>query len=85
MSPSQILGEPAPFPALTPIGRETHGHRARALSFQLINGTDGGISYTWSSLALQPEFLGGNMPMPIITALERAPNNREQLTGEPTL
>ncbi|KIW39022.1 uncharacterized protein PV06_08839 [Exophiala oligosperma] len=52
---------------------------ARALSFQLINGTDGGISYTWSSLALQSTFSGGNMPMPIITALERAPNNREQL------
>lgn len=85
MCPSQILGEPAPYPVLTQVGRETHSHRARALSFQLINGTDGGISYTWSSMALQSDFLDGNMPMPIVTALERAPNNREQLIGEPTL
>lgn len=36
-------------------------------------------------MALQSDFLDGNMPMPIVTALERAPNNREQLIGEPTL
>ncbi|KAL3477393.1 lysophospholipase catalytic domain-containing protein [Aspergillus californicus] len=45
----------------------------RALSYQLINASDGGAEYTWSSIADMQSFTGGNEPMPIITALERAP------------
>jgi lysophospholipase len=45
----------------------------RALSFQLINATDGGPAYTWSSIALTQDFQSGNMPMPILVADERAP------------
>ncbi|KEF57225.1 lysophospholipase [Exophiala aquamarina CBS 119918] len=45
----------------------------RALSYQFINATDGGPAYTWSSIALQPEFIDGKMPMPIVIADERAP------------
>ncbi|KIW94373.1 uncharacterized protein Z519_04349 [Cladophialophora bantiana CBS 173.52] len=45
----------------------------RALSYQLINAVDGGISYTWSSLAVMPDFMDGEMPMPIVIADERAP------------
>jgi hypothetical protein len=56
--------------------------RGRAISYQLIDGANGGIAYTWSSLASQPEFLAGSMPMPIVTSIERAPNNREQLIGK---
>lgn len=49
------------------------GSRGRALSFQLINDTDGGVSYTWSSIAQTPSFQDANTPMPIIIADERAP------------
>jgi lysophospholipase len=45
----------------------------RALSFQLINATDGGPSYTWSSIADQPIFKNGNTPLPLIVADGRAP------------
>ncbi|EXJ53608.1 phospholipase A2 [Cladophialophora psammophila CBS 110553] len=45
----------------------------RALSYQLINAVDGGISYTWSSLAVMPDFMDGAIPMPIVIADERAP------------
>ena len=48
-------------------------HRGRALSYQFINPVDGGPAYTWSSIALQPEFMAGKMPMPIVVADERAP------------
>src|ERR1700761_7096916 len=80
MSPSQTLGS-------------LNGHdvgisqlirpRARALSYQLIEGPDGGIDYTFSSIALQPAFLTGDMPLPIITAVERPPDDREQLLRKP--
>ncbi|KAM0199404.1 hypothetical protein ACHAPA_009704 [Fusarium lateritium] len=46
----------------------------RMLSYQLINATDGGPSYTWSSLADDPDFSEGKAPMPIIVADGRAPN-----------
>jgi lysophospholipase len=45
----------------------------RALSFQLINATDGGPAYTFSSIALQPEFASGSIPMPLLVADSRAP------------
>ena len=45
----------------------------RALSFQLVNATEGGPAYTWSSIALLEDFQNGNMPMPILLADERAP------------
>jgi lysophospholipase len=53
--------------------------RGRALSYQLINATEGGIAYTWSSMALQTDFLDGDMPMPIAVAAERAPGIRDRL------
>ncbi|KAI9682116.1 MAG: Lysophospholipase 1 [Caeruleum heppii] len=45
----------------------------RALSYQLINATDGGPAYTWSSLQENPVFQSGNAPMPIVVADGRAP------------
>ena len=46
----------------------------RALSFQLINATDGGPAYTWSSIALSQAFQNADTPFPIAIADERAPN-----------
>lgn len=45
----------------------------RALSFQLVNATDGGPAYTFSSIALQENFASGSIPMPILVADGRAP------------
>lgn len=45
----------------------------RALSFQLINATNGGPAYTWSSIALDEDFQNGNQPLPIIIADGRRP------------
>lgn len=45
----------------------------RALSFQLINATNGGPSYTWSSIALDNTFSSGNTPLPILISDGRAP------------
>lgn len=45
----------------------------RALSFQLVNASDGGSSYTWSSIQLQDSFTNGDSPMPILVADGRAP------------
>ncbi|KAI9762580.1 MAG: Lysophospholipase 1 [Geoglossum simile] len=45
----------------------------RALSYQMINATDGGPSFTWSSISLGPQFSSGSVPMPIIVADGRAP------------
>lgn len=45
----------------------------RALSYQLINDTDGGPAYTWSSIALADNFRNGDTPMPILVADGRAP------------
>ena len=54
--------------------------RGRGLSYQLVNDTEGGPAYTWSSIASTKNFADGKMPMPIIVTLERAP--REQYIGK---
>ncbi|KAJ9269893.1 hypothetical protein DTO212C5_4067 [Paecilomyces variotii] len=51
----------------------------RALSYQLINATDGGPNYTWSSIALTQDFQQGNMPMPLVVSDGRNPG--ELLVG----
>lgn len=45
----------------------------RALSYQLINDTNGGPAYTWSSIALDQNLIDGNIPMPILVADGRNP------------
>lgn len=45
----------------------------RALSYQLVNATDGGPSITWSSIRDQDGFSDGEMPYPIVVADGRAP------------
>ncbi|KAH0556029.1 Lysophospholipase 1 [Trichoglossum hirsutum] len=45
----------------------------RGLSYQLILGADGGPGVTFSSIALDQQFIDGKIPMPIIIADERAP------------
>lgn len=51
----------------------THLYRGRALSFQLVNASEGGPSYTWSSIALFDDFANGKIPMPLVVADGRAP------------
>ena len=46
----------------------------RALSYQLVNATDGGPAYTFSSIAETPDFKKGETPFPILEADGRAPN-----------
>lgn len=48
----------------------------RALSFQLVNASDGGPDYTFSSIALDPTFAQGNAPMPILVTDGRAPGEQ---------
>jgi lysophospholipase len=45
----------------------------RALSYQLVNDTNGGPSYTFSSIALEPNFQSGSIPMPFLVSDGRAP------------
>ncbi|KAL2870210.1 lysophospholipase family protein [Aspergillus lucknowensis] len=45
----------------------------RALSYQLVNASNGGPSFTWSSIALSNEFQDANMPLPILVADGRFP------------
>jgi len=45
----------------------------RALSYQLINATDGGPAYTFSSIAQQEWFTSGSVPLPLVVADNRAP------------
>ena len=45
----------------------------RALSYQLVNASDGGAGYTMSSLATQRFLSDGDAPLPIIVADEREP------------
>ena len=45
----------------------------RALSYQLVNASNGGPSHTWSSIQLQDSFTNGESPMPILVADGRAP------------
>ncbi|KAL2138778.1 hypothetical protein VTI28DRAFT_6232 [Corynascus sepedonium] len=43
----------------------------RSLSYQLVNATDGGPGYTFSSIADDTAFTEASIPMPIIVAVER--------------
>jgi lysophospholipase len=45
----------------------------RALSYQLVNASDGGPAYTWSSIQLQDSFANADSPMPIVITDARAP------------
>lgn len=45
----------------------------RALSYQLIDPVDGGVSYTFSSIAKDNVFKSGGTPMPVFVADGRAP------------
>ncbi|KAB8074221.1 lysophospholipase [Aspergillus leporis] len=47
----------------------------RALSYQFINSStdDGGLSYTWSSIASMESFQQGKIPMPVLVADGRNP------------
>ncbi|RFU30347.1 hypothetical protein B7463_g5992, partial [Scytalidium lignicola] len=48
----------------------------RALSFQLVNATDGGPAYTFSSIALTDNFVRGETPFPILVSDSRAPGTQ---------
>jgi lysophospholipase len=48
----------------------------RALSYQLINATDGGPAYTFSSISQGQAFQNGDLPFPILVADARAPGER---------
>lgn len=48
----------------------------RALSFQLVNATDGGPAYTFSSIAQEPNFMNGEIPFPFLVTDERSPNTK---------
>ncbi|OAP54947.1 hypothetical protein AYL99_10647 [Fonsecaea erecta] len=45
----------------------------RGLSYQLINATEGGSAFTWSSIGISAPFLNADSPYPIIIADSRAP------------
>ncbi|RDL30495.1 Lysophospholipase [Venustampulla echinocandica] len=45
----------------------------RALSFQLVNASNGGPAYTFSSIALDKSFVDGESPFPVLVADARAP------------
>ncbi|CAK7208032.1 Lysophospholipase 1 [Sporothrix eucalyptigena] len=45
----------------------------RALSYQLINAPEGGLDYTFSSIALTDNFVSADTPFPILVADSRAP------------
>lgn len=53
--------------------RSVTDYWGRALSFQLINATDGGPGYTWSSIAQADHFTRGESPFPVLVADGRAP------------
>jgi lysophospholipase len=46
----------------------------RALSYQLINATNGGPAYTFSSIAESESIQSGAIPLPLLVADERSPN-----------
>lgn len=48
----------------------------RALSYQLVNATEGGPAYTFSSIAQDPNFISGDIPMPFLVADSRAPGTQ---------
>jgi len=45
----------------------------RALSYQLVNATDGGPDFTFSSIARQEWFTNGSVPLPVIVTDNRSP------------
>ncbi|PHH70687.1 hypothetical protein CDD82_6971 [Ophiocordyceps australis] len=45
----------------------------RMLSYQLINATDGGPGFTFSSIANDPDFSSANTPLPFLVSDSRAP------------
>ncbi|KAI5238659.1 hypothetical protein E4T43_07253 [Aureobasidium subglaciale] len=45
----------------------------RALSYQMINASNGGPGYTFSSIADDPDFTNGSTPLPIIVTDARSP------------
>ena len=45
----------------------------RALSYQLVNASEGGPEFTWSSIQMQDTFARANSPMPILIADGRDP------------
>lgn len=47
----------------------------RALSYQLVNATDGGPAYTFSSIAEQSWFTDASVPLPFLVADERFPGD----------
>lgn len=49
------------------------------MAYQLINATNGGPNYTWSSIALTEDFQNANMPLPLVVADGRNPG--ELLVG----
>ncbi|OOF97998.1 hypothetical protein ASPCADRAFT_164135 [Aspergillus carbonarius ITEM 5010] len=62
-------------------GKEDAGYQTsitdywgRALSYQLINASAGGIDYTWSSIAQTDSFQEADMPMPVLVADGRYPD-----------
>ncbi|KIW94657.1 uncharacterized protein Z519_04634 [Cladophialophora bantiana CBS 173.52] len=48
----------------------------RGLSYQLINASEGGPAYTWSSIGISAPFLNAEAPYPIIIADSRAPGEK---------
>ena len=48
----------------------------RMLSYQLVNATNGGPGFTFSSIAKDPSFSSGQTPLPLIVADGRAPNQK---------
>jgi lysophospholipase len=48
----------------------------RFLSYQLVNATDGGPAYTFSSIAQQQSFTNGQSPFPILVSDGRAPGTQ---------
>ncbi|OOQ89181.1 Lysophospholipase [Penicillium brasilianum] len=48
----------------------------RALSYQMFNASDGGIEYTWSSIAETQDFIDGNYPLPLVVADGRNPGEK---------
>ncbi|KAH7327419.1 lysophospholipase catalytic domain-containing protein [Rhexocercosporidium sp. MPI-PUGE-AT-0058] len=48
----------------------------RALSYQLVNATNGGPAYTFSSIALADNFRSGSIPFPFLVADGRSPGTK---------
>jgi lysophospholipase len=46
----------------------------RALSYQMINASNGGPAYTFSSIAESEDIKNGQIPLPLLVADERSPN-----------